>query len=76
MTLWLKVTSDEYELPLIVEDSVEKLAKKCGVSVNSIYSLMSRARRNLCSAPYRKVVIPDTPEEIEAKKRHRKRLGD
>ena len=26
MTLWLEVTPDEYELPLAVADSVEKLA--------------------------------------------------
>lgn len=37
MTLWLKVTDDEYELPLIVADTCEELAQKCGLKVNSIY---------------------------------------
>ena len=31
MLLWMKVTSDEYELPLVVEDSAYKLAAKLGV---------------------------------------------
>jgi hypothetical protein len=42
--LWMKVTSDEYELPVAVADSVGQLAKLCGVSVNTIYTSMSHAK--------------------------------
>ena len=34
----MAVTADKYELPLIVEDSISKLAKKTGVSVSTVKS--------------------------------------
>lgn len=40
--LYLAVTSDEYELPIFVEDSANKLAKKLGVSQNSVYLAISK----------------------------------
>lgn len=36
--LYMAVTVDKYELPLIVEDSISKLAKKTGVSVSTVKS--------------------------------------
>ena len=32
------VEADEYELPLIVAESAQELAMKCGVHVNAVYS--------------------------------------
>lgn len=51
--LWLKVSGDRYELPLAVADTAAELAKLCGVTVNTIYSQMSRVRSGvLTSCPY------------------------
>lgn len=51
--LWLKVTSDAYELPLAVADTAVELARLCGVTVNTIYAQMSRVRSGaLPSCPY------------------------
>ena len=36
--IWLKVTLDEYQLPLAVADSAAEMAKMCGTSKNSIVS--------------------------------------
>lgn len=41
--LWLQVTSDKYELPLIVADSVEELARMTGNKVQSIRSYICHA---------------------------------
>lgn len=46
MTLWLKVTKDKYEFPEVIADSIEELAKICGVSVNTIRSSMSHHKYN------------------------------
>lgn len=51
--LWLKISSDKYELPLAVADSAVELARMCGITANTIYSQMSRVRageREFC--PY------------------------
>ena len=45
MTLYIKVTSDEYELPLAVGDTVRELAKMLGVKSDSIYSQMSHSKQ-------------------------------
>ena len=46
MTLWLKVTKDKYEFPEVIADSIEELAKICGVSVNTIRSSMTHHKVN------------------------------
>lgn len=40
--LYLAVTADEYELPVCVEDTAEKLAKKLGISRNAVNSSISK----------------------------------
>ena len=40
--LYMAVTADEYEIPLIVEDSISKLAKKADVSVSTVRSSINR----------------------------------
>lgn len=44
MKLYMKVTKDEYELPLIVEDSPTKLAERLGLKVGSVTSMVSKNR--------------------------------
>lgn len=46
MTLWLRVTKDKYEFPEVIADSIEELAKICGVSVNTIRSSMAHHKAN------------------------------
>lgn len=62
MTLYLKVTSDEYELPLAVGDTVRELAKMLGVKSDSIYSQMSHSKHNGYFCSYQKVEVEDEDE--------------
>lgn len=59
MTLYMLVTNDKYELPLIVEDSAEKLARKLNINVHSIYSSMSKARKHGYKTQYVRVKLQD-----------------
>ena len=43
-TLWMMVSSDKYELPLIVCDSAAELSRIVGVTENTIYSQISRVK--------------------------------
>lgn len=64
--IWMKVTLDEYELPLAVADSSIELAAILGISQKTIYSSMSHAKHrwgNHKRTPYRKVVIDDKEED-------------
>ena len=40
--LWLAVTPDEYELPLAVEESAEKLGKRYGLSKKTVASMIRK----------------------------------
>ena len=62
MTLYIKVTSDEYELPLAVGDTVRELAKMLGVKSDSIYSQMSHSKHNGYFCSYQKVEVDDEDE--------------
>lgn len=62
MTLYIKVTSDEYELPLAVGDTVRDLAKMLGVKSDSIYSQMSHSKHNGYFCSYQKVEVDDEDE--------------
>ena len=56
--LWMKVTSDEYELPIAVEDSAYKLAAKLGVWPTSIFHCVKRP-----NSSYKRVEIDDDEED-------------
>ena len=60
MQLWMVVSDDKYELPLIVETSCEMLARKLGVLPNAIYR---GARRP--DSKYKRVIIKETDDEDE-----------
>ena len=57
MFVYMKVTDDEYELPLAIADSIPKLAKMVGVKEQSIYDYMRNAKRYGRKTPYVKVDI-------------------
>ena len=42
--LFLKVTNDKYELPLVVADSAAELAKRTGTTQTNIYSAISHTK--------------------------------
>ncbi len=66
MTLWIKVSRDEYELPLVVADSLDELAEICGVNKYSIIQMMSRAKHQkyLKWTCYRKAEVDDEVSEM------------
>lgn len=42
MKLYMAVTADKYELPVIVEEDIRTFAKKLGISLSTAYSETSR----------------------------------
>lgn len=44
--LWLAVTADEYELPLAVEDTAAALARRLGVSENTVRTVEYRGKNS------------------------------
>ena len=58
MTVYMKVTNDEYELPMAVADSVASLAKGLGINPCVIYRSM-----NSKNGIYVKVEIDDWEDE-------------
>lgn len=45
MKVYMQITMDKYELPIIVANSVPELARITGVSANTIRSNMSHAKK-------------------------------
>lgn len=58
-TIWMLVTDDEYELPLVVADTAGILARRLGTTAANIYSLMSRDRAHGKRSKYVKVEVDD-----------------
>lgn len=71
MTLWMKVTKDEYELPLVVCGTLTQLAKECGVPKGDISMAISRYNSGrIKHTAYRKVEVdaalePGDAEELD-----------
>ena len=64
MTLWLEVTQDELELPLVVADSAKELADLRNVKTKAIWIHHSRwLRGKIKRGKYRKVVIDDGAQQ-------------
>ena len=42
--LWMAVTADEYELPLVIEDTAAALARRLGVSENTVRTVDYRGK--------------------------------
>ena len=56
-TLYMLVTQDKYELPLIVADTVAELAKLTGQKRSSVASAITHAEKKGFKSMYVKVVI-------------------
>jgi hypothetical protein len=59
MVLWMKVTNDEYELPVVVANSRIELARKLGIKPNSIATAIHRAKVTGHRQLFIKVVVDD-----------------
>lgn len=64
MTLYLRVTNDEYELPMAVADSPSELALMLGLKRQTLWSIFSRVRKG--EYRYKIYQIVEIEEEMEA----------
>lgn len=55
--LWVYVSDDELELPLVVTDTAKELADKVGVDKNTIVSAISHARTRGYRSRYIKISL-------------------
>ena len=55
----MKVTNDEYELPVLVANSAVELAKMIGCSPNNIYSSISHSKHRGQRTSFRRVKIDE-----------------
>ena len=62
MTIYMKVSKDEYELPEAFADSIVELAAMLGVKKQSIYDSMKHVKSRGSRSPYIKVEIGDEQE--------------
>lgn len=42
--LWMAVTPDEYEFPIYIEDTAEKLGNKLGIKTSTVVASISRKK--------------------------------
>lgn len=52
MKVWMRITNDDFQLPVAVADTAAELAAMCGTSANSIVSAVSHVkagRKKFCS---------------------------
>lgn len=57
--IWMSVTKDEFELPLVVADSAAELARILGLTRCAVSSCISKARDNGTRCKYVKVEVED-----------------
>ncbi len=58
MYLFLKITMDKYELPLIVAGSIREMAKLSGTTENNITSQLHKAKKGIIKrCQYKKVWV-------------------
>ena len=62
MFVYMKVTKDEYELPLAVADTIPKLAEMVGAKKQNIDDSMTNAKKLGRRTQYKKVDIGDDEE--------------
>ena len=60
--VWMKVTQDEYELPLAIADTSVELAQICGTTANSIRSTVAKARKGIIRNPSYVLVMVEEGE--------------
>lgn len=65
MKLWLEVSQDRYELPLMVCESAEELAVACGTTSVNIRSQISKFKSGVVqTCRYRTVVLNEKLDEV------------
>ena len=64
MTLYMYVTKDKYELPILIEDDIKVLARKLKKKPNSISSAICYARAKGHRSQFVKVTIDEDDEEL------------
>lgn len=75
MTLYMAVTADEYELPLLVEENLGEFAQKLGKRKRTVIDELNRIKRgkghyNGSNCGYRMVkVVVEDKDEMEALER-------
>lgn len=60
MRVYMEVTTDKYELPLVVADSVMELALKSGRTPNAIHRYFCHVRHGVIKKPRFIIVEEDT----------------
>ena len=58
-SIWMKVSNDEYEFPVLIADSQKELAMMCGIHRSSISSAIGKARKKGHKSQYVKVEIEE-----------------
>ena len=62
--LYMRVTSDKYELPLIVEDTARALAKRLGIREDTIHNKIHYAKTHGGFTCYKKVLKEENDDDI------------
>ena len=63
MTLWMRVSKDKYRFPEVIADSLEELARLCGVSEKTVLATISHEKHGRMRSKYKKVIIDEEDEE-------------
>lgn len=62
--VYMEVTRDEYELPVVVADSAFELAMLCGVHVSTVmHAVSTTSKRITKNSKYKRVWVSDSDEE-------------
>ena len=63
--VYMKITRDEYELPVAVADSAAELSRILGLSVNTVRNAIGNARRRIGQSQYIRVDVGTEESEWE-----------
>lgn len=72
--VYLKVTRDRYELPIMQAKTVRELANKAGVSRRTIYSALNKAQKNGNKCQYIKIIDDEEEKELERRAKELKEM--
>ena len=62
--VYMEVTKDKFELPIVVADSAYELARLCGVNVSTImHSVSTQSKRIIKNSQYKRVWVNDQDDE-------------
>ena len=58
--IWMEVTRDKYELPIVIADDAKELARITGADVRVIYSSASHYKRgDISKTRFHRIEIPE-----------------